>query len=83
MITALFSIMLLASDTPAATTEATPAPAPTAEAPKKERQICKRQPISGSQYRTTRVCKTAAEWRAYARGEGVEDLGSVTTKTTQ
>lgn len=83
MIAALFSVMLLASDTPSPAPEATSSPTATAEAPKAERQICKRQPISGSQYRTTRVCKTAAEWKAYARGEGVEDLGSVSTKTTQ
>lgn len=86
MITALFSIMLLA-DAHAAHTDAAPAaataPAPAsqaAEEPKAERQICKREPIPSSQYRTKRVCMTASQWKARARGEGIEDLSSVTTK---
>jgi len=80
MITALFSVLLLASDTPPAATEASPAPAATAEAPKEERKVCKRIPIVNSQYGSKRVCMTAAEWKARARGTGVEDLSSVTTK---
>ena len=80
MIPALFSVMLLVTDAAAAT----PAPAvPTTEAAeesKAERQICKREPIASSQYRTKRVCLTSAQWKARARGEGIEDLGSVTTK---
>lgn len=84
MITALFSIMLLA-DAHAAHTDAAPAAATApvsqaAEEPKAERQICKREPIPSSQYRTKRVCMTASQWKARARGEGIEDLSSVTTK---
>jgi hypothetical protein len=82
MIPALISVMLLASD-PAAATAAPAAPAAptqTAEEPKAERQICKREPIPSSQYRTKRVCMTAAQWKARARGEGIEDLSSVTTR---
>lgn len=83
MITALFSVMLIAD---AHAAHAAPAPAapeasaPATEAPKAERQICKREPIPQSQYRTRRVCMTASQWKARARGEGIEDLGSVTTK---
>jgi hypothetical protein len=83
MIPALFSVMLLVTDAAAAT----PAPAApatkAAEAPKAERQICKREPIAQSQYRTKRVCMTAAQWKARARGEGIEDLSDVSTKATQ
>jgi hypothetical protein len=83
MITALFSVMLLAdahsahSGSAQATAEA---PAQAVEASKEERQICKREPIPSSQYRTKRVCLTAAQWKARARGEGVEDMSSVSTK---
>ena len=79
MIPVLFSVMLLASDPASSSAQAEPN-APAAEAPKEERQICKREPIAQSQYRTKRVCMTAAQWKARARGEGIEDLGSVTTK---
>lgn len=79
MIPALFSVMLLASGADAAV--ATTAPTTeTAEAPKAERQICKREPIPSSQYRTKRVCMTASQWKARARGEGIEDMSSVTTR---
>ena len=82
MITALFSVMLLADANAAQGTAAdAAAPAPQAvEAPKEERQVCKREPIPSSQYRTKRVCLTAAQWKARARGEGVEDMSSVSTK---
>jgi hypothetical protein len=80
MITALFSVLFLATDTPPAAVDVTSAPTATAEAPKAERTICKREPIPSSQYRTKRVCKTAAEWKAHARGQGIEDLSDVTTK---
>lgn len=82
MITALFSVMLLADAHAAHSTSAeSAAPAAQAvEAPKEERQICKREPIASSQYRTKRVCLTAAQWKARARGEGIEDMSSVSTK---
>ena len=82
MITALFSIMLLADAHAAHATSAESAvPAAQAvEAPKEERQICKREPIASSQYRTKRVCLTASQWKARARGEGIEDMSSVSTK---
>lgn len=81
MLSAMFSVLLLASD-PAAGTTTPPAPA-AAEETKKERQICKREPVSGSQYRTKRVCMTAAEWKARARGQGIDDLSDVSTKAAQ
>lgn len=80
MIPALFTVMLLASDSAAATPAPAAPAAQTAEEPKQERQICKREPIPSSQYRTKRVCMTASQWKARARGEGIEDLSSVTTR---
>ena len=82
MIPLLFSVMLLVSgaDAAAAMTAPTAQTAETAEAPKTERQICKREPIPSSQYRTKRVCMTASQWKARARGEGIEDMSSVTTR---
>jgi len=82
MLPALFSVMLLVSgaDAAAAMTAPTAQTAETAEAPKTERQICKREPIPSSQYRTKRVCMTASQWKARARGEGIEDMSSVTTR---
>jgi len=77
-------IAMLASGGPAASpTPATaiiPTSAASPEAPKKERQICKRQPISGSLHGSKRVCMTAREWRHGKSSATYEDLSSVTTK---
>ena len=76
MITALFSMMLLASEA-TATTSATTAQAPAAvEAPKEEKKICKREEATESRLGSKRVCLTAAQWRA--RQTGVKGLGDVT-----
>jgi len=80
MIPVLFSVMLLASDAAAASPASAVPAAETATEQKAERQICKREPIASSQYRTKRVCLTSEQWKARARGDGVEDLGSVSTK---
>ncbi len=62
MIAALFSVLLLTSDSAAAS--ATPqAPDAAAEAPKQEK-ICKRQPVTGQLKGTKRVCMTAEQWKA-------------------
>ena len=70
MITALFSVMLLA-DATAATTSTTTAEAPAAatEAPKEERKICKREMATESRMGSKRICLTAAEWKARSDGE--------------
>ncbi len=73
MITALFSVMLLASD--AAATVPAPEPSAAIEASKDEKKICKREMASKSRLAAKRVCLTAAEWRA--RSGGVKGLGDV------
>ena len=61
MITALFSVLLLASEAAVAV----PAPAaPAAEAPKEERKICKREMDSTSRMGGKKICLTAAEWKS-------------------
>ena len=63
MFVALFSVMLLASETAATVPAETQAPVTneTTEAPKK---ICKRQPVTGQLQGTKRVCMTAEQWQA-------------------
>lgn len=78
----LSALMLSVTDQPAA---ATPAPATVAEvavaeAPKKERQICKREPIATSLHGSKRICMTARQWRGEGANATVEDFGSLTTK---
>jgi len=82
MISMLLSAMLLVVvDPPVAATAATPLTnAAMAESPKKERQVCKREPISGSLHGSKRVCMTAREWREGKSSATYEDLGSVSTK---
>ena len=72
MITALFSVLLLASDAAAAA----PAPAST-EAPKEEKKICKREMATESRMGSKRVCLTAAQWRERQNDE-IRGLGLVT-----
>ena len=71
----LLSLMLLASDSPAAA-PAAPAPA-TAEAPKKERKICRREEATESRLGGKRICLTAAEWQARSAGGDNRGLGDI------
>jgi len=78
MITALFSVLLLASETPAAAPEATSAlaqEAPEAEPTKKaEKKICRVDPaLTGSRMKT-KLCLTQTEWDRRAAGKSVGDL---------
>ena len=63
MFVALFSVMLIASETTA--TNATSPQAPTANetAAEPEKKICKRQPVTGQIQGTKRVCMTAEQWK--------------------
>ena len=76
MITPLFGLLLLASD-PAAAASAQPAVQPTAEAPKEERKICKREASTESRLGAKRICLTEAEWRARDNGDATRGLGDV------
>ncbi|HEY0629341.1 MAG TPA: hypothetical protein VGD23_08435 [Sphingomicrobium sp.] len=70
MITVLFSVMLLAAETGAATATTTTTEAPTAvEAPKEEKKICKRDMATESRLGSKRTCLTAAQWKARDTGE--------------
>ena len=79
MITALFSVMLLASDAAAEAAPAPAAPAATSaeatEAPKAERKICKSEQVSGSM-RAKRVCLTASQWRARTGRDDGEEISN-------
>ena len=72
----LLSLLLLASDTPAATPPVSPAPT-TAEAPKAERKICRREEATESRLGGKRICLTAAEWQARSNGGDSRGLGDV------
>lgn len=72
----LLSVLLLASETPAAVAPAPEAPV-AAEASKAERKICKREGSTESRLGSKRICLTAAEWRARDTGE-MRGLGDVT-----
>lgn len=74
---ALLSLLLLASDT-SASAPAEPAASATAEKPKAERKICRREEATESRLAAKRVCLTAAEWQARSNGDASRNLGDVT-----
>lgn len=63
MFVALFSVLLVASET-AATTAATPQAPVTNEAAEPPKKVCKRQPVTGQLQGTKRICMTAEQWKA-------------------
>jgi hypothetical protein len=73
---ALLSLLLLASDTSATAPAESAAPA-TAEKPKAERKICRREEATESRVAAKRVCLTAAEWQARSSGGDSRGLGDV------
>lgn len=74
MITALFSVLLLASEA-AVAVSATPAEAPAAvEAPKEEKKICKREAATESRLGAKRICLTAAQWKDRQQKTGFGDV---------
>ena len=62
MFAALFSVMLIASESAATTNTAPPAPVAN-EAVDPDKKICKRQPVTGQLQGTKRVCMTAEQWK--------------------
>ena len=62
MLAALFSVLLIASETNATTTAAPQSPVSN-EAADPEKKICKRQPVTGQLQGTKRVCMTAEQWK--------------------
>jgi len=81
MIAALFSVLLLAADTPATTPEtasapaqeATPAAAPVKTA-EKEKKICRADPANTGTRMKQKLCLTQNEWDMKARGKNAGDL---------
>jgi serine protease inhibitor ecotin len=79
MIAALFSVLLLAAETPATSAEAVNVPAqeaaPTIEPTKKaERKICRVDPAQTGSRMKTKLCLTQTEWDRRAAGKSVGDL---------
>ena len=71
MFVALFSVMLIASETAATTNPTPPAPVAneSAEAADPNKKICKRQQVTGQLQGTKRVCMTAEQWKRVQEAE--------------
>ena len=63
MFVALFSVLLVASATPASNATTPQAPVENEAAAEPEKKICKRQPVTGQLQGTKRVCMTAEQWK--------------------
>jgi hypothetical protein len=63
MLAALFSLLLIASETNSTTTTAAPQASVSNEAADPEKKICKRQPVTGQIQGTKRICMTAEQWK--------------------
>lgn len=81
MIAALFSVLLLAAETPATTAETastpTEAAAPAVEPAKtatKEKKICRVDPANTGTRMKKKVCLTQNEWEMKAKGKNAGDL---------
>ncbi|HEY9234723.1 MULTISPECIES: hypothetical protein [Phenylobacterium] len=63
-ISLLASVALFAAGEPIAQAapQSTPAAAPAAAKPQKEKMVCKEEPVTGSRF-GKRVCHTESEWR--------------------
>lgn len=76
MFNVALSVLLLATETAAATTAQPAQVQQPTEAPKAERKICKREAATESRLGAKRVCLTAAEWRERQRlaTSGLDDV---------
>ena len=63
MFTVALSLLVLATETVAATPAQPTEVQQTAEAPKAEKKICKREQATESRMGSKRICLTAAEWK--------------------
>ena len=64
MFTVALSVLLLATETTAATPQTPAAAVPqSSEATKAEKKICKREQSTESRMRSKRICLTAAQWK--------------------
>ncbi|MGH6706057.1 MAG: hypothetical protein ACREB1_04535 [Sphingomicrobium sp.] len=69
MITALFSLLLLADLPTNSVSASSTTPAAQKETPKEERKICKREDSTESRLGGKRICMTAEEWKVRKRSE--------------
>jgi hypothetical protein len=81
MIAALFSVLLLAAETPATTAETASTPAETAapateptKTAVKEKKICRIDPANTGTRMQKKLCMTQTEWDMKARGKNAGDL---------
>jgi hypothetical protein len=82
MIAALFSVLLLAAETPATETASVPAQeaAPAAEPAKKaekEKKICRVNPADTGSRMPRKLCLTQNEWNMRAKGKSAADLKTI------
>jgi hypothetical protein len=63
MLSVLFGVLLIASESTATNTTTLQAQAATDAAAEPEKKICKRQPVTGQLQGTKRVCMTAEQWK--------------------
>jgi len=64
MLTVALSVLLLATETPAASPQQPAAEnSQPAQPPKAEKKICKREQSTGSRTDSKRICLTAAQWK--------------------
>ena len=73
----LLSLYLLVAATPTESAQPSAAQAATAEAPKEEKKICKREMATESRMASKRICLTAAQWRE-RQTQDIKGLGLVT-----
>ena len=63
MSVALFSVLLIASATPAGNATSPQTPVENEAAAEPQKKICKRQPVTGQLQGTKRICMTAEQWK--------------------
>ena len=79
MIAALFSVLLLAAETPATTAETASAPTEAtavepAKTATKEKKICRVDPANTGTRMKKKICLTQNEWDMKAKGKNAGDL---------
>ncbi len=79
MIAALFSVLLLAAETPATpdTAGAATQAAEPAQAAAKEKKVCRIDPANTGTRMKKKLCLTQTEWDIRSRGKSASDLKTI------
>ncbi len=86
MIAALFSVLLVASQTPATTSETTTTSSTTQESAQpvqptktaaKEKKTCRVDPANTGSRMKKKICLTAVEWEKHSAGKSAGDLKTI------